>query len=335
MANVNLYRSQFRRLAELDRQIRAGKHPNCSSFARDYEVSRRTIARDIEFLKEKGAPLEFDGAKNGYRYTDRSWQMPMLDLSEGELLQLLVAERMAAQYKGTPLAGTLSSLFEKLAAALPDHVSVDPVFAGELFSFHGRPTRKVSEGMWIRLATALRECKVLRIQYANPLSDVGTDAACREVEPIHLACLVDEWYLVAHCRERDALRHFAVSRITSAKVTGERFEPPDFDPEEYFSNRFGRFIGKPGETYNVVVRFAKSAAPWILERTWHPKQKIKRHRDGSLTLSFPAPALYEVKRWILSWGADASVVGPPKLRSEANDEIRRMAIGVGMRKGSR
>ena len=65
--------------------------------------------------------------------------------------------------------------------------------------------------------------------------------------------------------------------------------------------------------HNVAVRFAKSAAPWILERQWHPKQKVKHHRDGSITLSFPAPALYEVKRWVLSWGAEAEVVGPKEL----------------------
>lgn len=307
---MNLYRSQFRRLAELDREIRAGRYPNCFSFAKDWEVSRRTIARDIEFLKEKGAPLEFDGAKNGYRYTDRSWQMPMLDLTEGELLQLLLAGRMASQYRGTPLAKTLDALFEKIAAALPDRVSIDPAFVGEQFTFHGLPAREMSEKVWTDVVRALRGCRVLRIVYAP----VGSaDAETRDVEPIHMACIADEWYLVAHCRERDAMRHFSIARITSAKPMTETFEPPDFDPEEYFSNRFGRFIGEPGKTYNVVVKFAKTAAPWVLERTWHPKKKVKRHRDGSLTLSFPAPALYEVKRWVLSWGSEAKVMKPKQL----------------------
>jgi len=321
---VNLYRSQFRRLAELDREIRAGRYPNCFSFAKQWEVSRRTIARDIEFLKEKGAPLEYDGTRNGYCYTDRSWQMPMLDLTEAELLQLLLAGRMASRYRGTPLAKTLSGLFEKIAATLPDRVSIDPAFVGEQFSFHGLPAREISEKVWTDVVRALRGCRVLRIVYAP----VGAEEAeTRDVEPIHMACIADEWYLVAHCRERDAMRHFSIARIRSAKATAEAFEPPDFDPEEYFSNRFGRFIGKPGETYNVVVRFTKSAAPWVLERTWHPKQKVKRHRDGSLTLSFPAPALYEVKRWVLSWGAEAEVVGPKSLVQEIVQETLLMERG--------
>ena len=202
MADMNLYRSQFRRLAELDREIRSRRYPNCFSFARKWEVSRRTIARDIEFLKEKGAPLEYDSRKNGYYYADRTWQMPMLDLTEGELLQLLLAGRMAAQYRGTPLAKTLASLFDKITAALPDSISVDPTFVGEQFSFHGMPAREMDEGVWTAVAKALRACRVLRIEYAHAGSD---EVEAREVEPIHLACVADEWYLVAHCRARDAL----------------------------------------------------------------------------------------------------------------------------------
>jgi len=321
MTNVNLYRSQFRRLAELDREIRSGKYPNCFSFAKKWEVSRRTIARDIEFLKERGAPLQYDSVKNGYRYTDRSWQLPALDLTEGELLQLLLAGRMASRYRGTPLARTLDALFEKIAAALPDRISVDPAFVGEQFSFHGMPAREMSEKVWTAVVRALQSCRILQIVYA-PVGE--EDSETRDVEPVHVACIADEWYLVAHCRKRDALRHFSIAQIRSAKPMAETFEPHDFDPEEYFSNRFGRFIGEPGKTYNVVVKFAKTAAPWVLERTWHPKQKVKRHRDGSLTLSFPAPALYEVKRWTLSWGAEAEVVGPRELHNSILSEATAM-----------
>ena len=212
---------------------------------------------------------------------------------------------------------TSTGLIEKIAAALPDSISIDPAFVGEQFSFHGMPAREMSEKVWTAVVRALQSCRVLRIVY----SPVGAeDEETRDVEPVHVACIADEWYLVAHCRTRDALRHFSIARIRSAKPTAETFEPPDFGPEEYFSNRFGRFIGKPGKTYNVVVKFTKTAAPWVLERTWHPKQEVRRHRDGSLTLSFPAPALYEVKRWILSWGAEAEVLAPKELwRDIANE----------------
>ena len=106
----------------------------------------------------------------------------------------------------------------------------------------------------------------------------------------------------------------------------------EFDPEEYFSNRFGRYVGKPGVVHNVAIRFTKSAVPWMLERRWHPKQKVKKHRDGGITLSFPAPALYEVKRWVLSWGAEAEVLRPKELRDEVVSEARGLVRSHGGRR---
>jgi predicted DNA-binding transcriptional regulator YafY len=319
---MNLYQSQFRRLAVLDREIRSGRTPNAFSFAKEYGISRRTVARDLELLRERGAPIEYDPAANGYVYTDRSWQLPAMEVSEGELLQLLVAERMAAQYRGTPIAKNLEALFEKLFTALPDTVSVDPGYVSDEMSFHGVPARAVDEKVWTTVLRALRSLRVLRMKY----SPVGTTKAeTRDVEPVHMACIADEWYLVAHCRERCGLRHFSIARIKEAEVLKTTYAPHDFDPAAYFANRFGRYIGPPGETYQVAVRFSASAAPWINERTWHPKQKITKSRDGGVTLSFPAPALYEVKRWVLSWGAEAEVIRPKELRDEVAEEVRRMA----------
>ena len=63
MNGMNLYQSQFRRLALLDREIRRRKHPNAFTFASEYGVSRRTVARDIQLLKERGAPIEYDPLK--------------------------------------------------------------------------------------------------------------------------------------------------------------------------------------------------------------------------------------------------------------------------------
>ncbi len=50
---MHIYRGTFRRLLELDARIRAGSHPNCSSFAREWEVSAKTVQRDLEFLRDR------------------------------------------------------------------------------------------------------------------------------------------------------------------------------------------------------------------------------------------------------------------------------------------
>jgi predicted DNA-binding transcriptional regulator YafY len=270
-----------------------------------------------------GAPIEYDYFRKGYFYTDPAWKLPGLDLTEGELFLLLVAERMAEQYKGTPLAANLEGLFTKIRAALPDKVTIDPAyFRTQLVSFHGHPVREISQRVWMNVFKALRASKVVRISYQKPGSPASEQ---REVEPLHLACIDGEWYLIAFCLLRKDLRHFGVSRIASVKQTRRTFKPRDFDPIGYFENRFSRYIGAPEEKHQIVIRFTGDAAQWVTERVWHPKQKVKREKDGGIILSFPAPVLYEVKRWVLQWGADAEVLAPTGLREAIRGDARLLA----------
>lgn len=317
---MKLYRSKFRRLLELDSQIRSGKFPNTFSFSKEWEVSRKTIVRDIEFLRDSlRAPIEYDAKQKGYRYTDTSWSIQQVELTEGELLQILVAERMAEQYKGTPLARTLETVFEKIRAILPDKVTIDPALLRAQVSFYGHYARPISEEIWLPLFRALRESRTIEFWYKAASWRKGHT---REVEPVHLACIADEWYLVAFEPSLEEMRNFAVSRIQSiVKVSDETFKPHEFEPETYFENRFGRFVGKPGDIHKVSIRFDRDIAVWLPEREWHPKQKIQKHRDGSLTLTFPAPSLYEVQRWVLQWGSEAEVLEPKALREAVKKEL--------------
>ena len=79
----------MRRLMELDALLRQGKYPNCSSFAQQWEVSSKTIQRDIEYMKyQLGAPIEYDALKRGFYYTDEFFMLPSITMNEGELTAL-------------------------------------------------------------------------------------------------------------------------------------------------------------------------------------------------------------------------------------------------------
>ena len=67
----------------------------------------------------------------------------------------------------------------------------------------------------------------------------------------------------------------------------------------------------------------------MLEREWHPKQKIKKLQDGSVELSFPAVGLYEVFRWVMGWGHSVKVLAPDELRKQVADEVRLMSGQTG------
>src|SRR5690349_7090484 len=133
-------RPLIRRLVTLDRMIRAGDYPNARTAAAELEIHPRTVHRDLEFLRDSlGAPLEFCHRHNGYYYREQGYALPLVRLTEGELVALFLAERLLQEYRGTPYAADLATAFRKLTAALPGEVTLDLSHLDEVYSFrrHG------------------------------------------------------------------------------------------------------------------------------------------------------------------------------------------------------
>src|SRR5947207_3742330 len=105
-------------MLRIHQSIQSGKFPNASTLARELEVSPKSIHRDLEFMRDRlDLPLEYDGARFGYHYTQEVSAFPTLQITEGELFALLVAEKALQQYRGTHFEKPLLSAFKKMAAA--------------------------------------------------------------------------------------------------------------------------------------------------------------------------------------------------------------------------
>ena len=78
----------------IHQEIAAGKYPNATTLAAEIEVVTKTIHRDIEFMRDRlGLPIEYDGRRYGYHYTEEVSGFPTLQITEGELVALLIAEK--------------------------------------------------------------------------------------------------------------------------------------------------------------------------------------------------------------------------------------------------
>lgn len=329
-------KSQFERIIALDQQIRAGKYPNCRSFAKQHgiEVSERTVGRDIEYLKDRlQAPLKYDFVRKGFYYTEQTWSLPSLSLSEGELFAVLVASQVLKQYQGTPIAGKLEAVFEKIASALPDKMRLNPALIYNRFSFTNPPAKPVSEKIWTAIVNGLTNQRSVKIAYKAMESAKEKE---RLIDPYHIANLQGEWYVFAFDHRAEDVSQFAIPRINEATTTEKGFEmPEDFDPEKYLTNAFGRFATNEAAE-QVRLRFDKEVAPWVLEREWHPKQKVKKLSDGGVELTFPVAknGLFEVFRWVLSWGRHVRVIDPLRLREMVEDEVGKMTRNAKANRGT-
>ncbi len=94
--------------------------------------------------------------------------------------------------------------------------------------------------------------------------------------------------------------------------------PPGFSLETYLRHSFGMFTE---EIVRVKVRFHKSLTRYLLERRWHPSQKNKKLKDGSLELTFEVAGTKEIKTWIMGFGSLARVLEPASLVKEIKDDL--------------
>jgi proteasome accessory factor B len=298
-------------MLRIHEELRRTAFTNCTTLARTFEVSRKTIVRDIAFMRDRlELPIEFDPRINAYRYTHPVSAFPTVQVSEGELLALLVARKALEQYRGTPFHRQLEASFEKLTGGLKDRISFSPADELQSVSFKNVGLGKADLAIFNALSAATLRQHDIEFDYRKPGE---THAVRRRVQPYHLAHRENLWYLVGFDLERGALRTFALPRISHPVVLKTQFvRPPDFSPEKFFASALGVLGGE--RNYRVVVRFAATIADRIREREWHESQELHGLADGRLELRLRLGALPEIERWVLTWGADAEVVHPKELR---------------------
>jgi predicted DNA-binding transcriptional regulator YafY len=177
-----------------------------------FEVSVRTVERDINALQQSGVPIYAEPGRTGGYCLDKARTLPPVNLTPGEAVAMAVALR---RLEGTPFQASAGSALHKLVAAMQ---SDDAAAARELAGrIHLLGDAAATPSMPRMVADALSTRRVLRIAYG----DREGAATTREIEPLGYVGKATHWYLVAWCRQRDALRAFRTDRITSVSVTAE------------------------------------------------------------------------------------------------------------------
>lgn len=310
------------RICQIDRWLRSKDGKSLKQIAEELEVSERTVMRDMDYMKYLDAPIEYDRAKNRYRYSDTSYTLKPISLEEGELIAIFLAEKVLRQYSGTPYEQDLRSAFKKIRDSLPEEITIDLSDFESAFSFEFGPIRDTELEKFQTISKAVRDHTTLKMRYYTMSRD---DERERTVDPYRMLNKQGDWYLIGYCHWRKDLRDFLISgdRMKDVELTGKGFElNSKLDIEAYLRQSFG--LEKGGELLDVSVHFDAYQARWIRERVWHLTQRRDEHKDGSLTLHFKAHGLNEIARWVMQYGSHATVINPKVLRELVMEEAKKM-----------
>ncbi|MGC4895430.1 helix-turn-helix transcriptional regulator [Micromonospora sp. DT31] len=191
--------------------------------ARRFEVSTRTVERDIAALQGAGVPIWAEPGRTGGYVVDRARTLPPVNLTPAEAVAMAVALHRLG---GSPFASAAGAALRKLVAVMP------PAAVAEAHRLAGL-VHLVGEGPGTPVPAAVADAvaagRVLRLRYV----DRGGADSARDVEPLAYLGSSTHWYLVAWCRLRDGVRCFRTDRIVSVRPLGEpvtrELRPGDLD----------------------------------------------------------------------------------------------------------
>ncbi len=288
---------------------------SAGELAKRFEVSGRTIQRDMEAINLAGIPvISVQGPSGGYGIME-SFKLDRRLVTPDDLFYIITALKgIAEQLDDSHIDDTL----EKMRGLLPPS--------------SGEPFKRRQEKLFIDFSmlgggpaqreafrvvqAAVEEGRLLEFEYTSNRLERMT----RVVEPMTVVFKWRSWYLFAYCRLRGDYRLFRTSRIRKPIMREEHFRRRELDFEEFTRDNDPE---KTGKLVGMLLRFSPEMAPFVEE--FHNEEDLERRKDGSLVVRLAMPEDSWMYGYILSYGPFVEVLEPEHLRALIKEAAGKIA----------
>lgn len=264
--------------------------------AKRFEVSRRTINRDIESLCKAGIPIVTTQGAGGGISIMGSYKLDKTLLTSGDMRDILAGLRSLDSVNGTNRYG---QLMEKLSAGSSDFLIGDQTMLIDLSSWYRQSLAPKID----IIRTAIDECRTLSFQYYAP----GGEGQ-REIEPCFLIFRWSSWYVWGWCRLREDYRLFKLNRMEALELSASVFEKrkapmPDLANERIFPGGLHvKAIFQPECKWRLIEEFGVDC--------------FAEQEDGSLLFSADYTDKENLITWLMSFREKAILLEPKEVRDE-------------------
>ncbi len=274
-----------------------------SELAEHFEVSVRTIYRDVETLSMAGIPIYAKKGKYGGIAILDNFVFEKSIVSEDEQIQILAAIQSIQEVE----KGTINDLLVKLSGLFqiknPNWISID-------FSDWSNQHQELFQ----RVKFAIVKTRVLKFDYYGRIGDILT----RKVEPIQLWFKGHAWYLRGYCQEKQAIRVFKLSRMKRVECLDESFKKKELNIED--KEEIDKYIDSPQNKISFSMKIDKCMAYQVFD--YFEEHEIKSNEDGTFTVSLNYPKDEWLYGMIMSFGNHAKVISPESLKSEVANRFK-------------
>ncbi|MBN2444615.1 MAG: WYL domain-containing protein [Spirochaetales bacterium] len=304
-----------------------------SQLQQQLETSRRSVYRLLDTLQDLSFPLYEDkndpGPAKIWKLEEQYLtELPDISLSElrltkEEIILLFFLFSRGNIFKKTKLEKYLFSLKNKFDVFLPANLRTEQAIAklDDIFIPHSPDLKDYSSKEEI-----LDDLTDSIVRYKRCIVTYHSLAANKDkifqIDPLKMFEHGSGLYVFVRVIKYMSISILSVERINKITVLESRFEyPAGFNPEEILD---ATSLFSFGDPVTARIWFSSEQADYIKERQWAPKQEIEEQADGSVILSLSTSGLFDVKKWILSFGASAKVIGPEDFARDVNEEILKM-----------
>ena len=288
----------------------------------------RTLRRDLEALQAAGIDVASHDSPRG-----KVWKLGPLaktgariSASASELIALSLGRELLHPLAGTPFWMGIESFWNKVQEQVPDAVLAHYEKYRRTLRVLGMPAKSYERqhGIIKTLNRAMLEHRVVEIKY----SSIGKPPKVRKIEPYTMVLFQSSLYIIAGACEiedpESRVRTYKLDRFQKATILDEWFQvPEDLDLDQFIGNSLGVFVGNKPRKFRIKI--SPYAAGWVIEDPWHPDQKVKELRDGSIELTVQAAHEMEIIPRVLNLGAHAEILAPASARQMMVEIVKQMA----------
>lgn len=268
--------------------------------AERFEVSVRTIYRDIDALSGAGVPIYAEAGRNGGIYLMNDFVLDKAVLSEAEKQEILMALQSINTAQNKNASQTLQKLSALFQLNSENWLEVD-------FSAWGN--NAFDKERFELLKTAIIQRRTVKIRYANSCEEIGE----RIVQPLKLVYKSRAWYLKAFCTLKQDWRIFKLNRILDLVLLNDRFAPREFpSPTEIPET----------DCPEIILRFPKEMAYRVYDE--FDRTQIQRQADGAFVVSVKMPADAWLIGFLLSFGTQVDILVPLSLRDAVAKQAKQI-----------
>jgi predicted DNA-binding transcriptional regulator YafY len=296
------------RLTAILIQLQTKRVVKAEEIADRFEISLRTVYRDVKALMEAGVPIGSEAGK-GYFVVD-GYHLPPVMFTQDEASAMMMAgklvEKLTDQSVRKAFDGALLKIKAVLNEAQKDHLENLQDHIEVMMPRLALPANTGSSLTDIQKAVAARQ--IIKLEYFSNNQGELTE---RDVEPIGLFYYSSAWHLIAWCRLRNGYRDFRSDRIKALHIPGPTFEPRSISTmQEYFNS----IAVANREVQKVSVLFDKREAGYVSNSRHFFGFVSEELLDDRVRMHFLVGHLPSLGRWLLSYARGIEVEGPEELK---------------------